>query len=89
MKEYKQGYLKPKRASSTAERVPSKFIQVDKNEFHPLVKFSLGIKMGISNVSYKDKYIAEEVAYWMDDMLDSIENGDLVVQNKAHKVIEN
>jgi hypothetical protein len=53
------------------------------------VKFSLGIKMGISCVSYKDKYIAEEVAYWMDDMLDSIENNELVVYNKANRVIEN
>ncbi len=88
MKDYKQGYLRPKRAVSTAERSP-KYKQVDKNEFHPLPKFGLGIKMGISAVNVRDKYIAEEVAYWMDDMLDSVENGLMVVHNKAHKKIEN
>jgi hypothetical protein len=72
MKDYHQGYLRPKRASSTAERSPAKFKQVDKNEFHPLVRFSLGMKIGLGSVSVKDKYIAEEVAYWMDDMLDSV-----------------
>jgi len=87
MKDYHQGYLRPKRASSTAERSPTKFKQVDKTEFHPLVKFSLGTKIGLSNVSVKDKYIGEEVAYWMDDMLDSVENNELVVHNKAHKII--
>lgn len=53
------------------------------------MKFSLGIKLGLSSVSIKDKYIADEVAYWMDDMLDSVERGSNVVHNKAHKVIEN
>ena len=89
MKDYHQGYLRPKRAASTAERAPAKFKQVDKSEFHPLVKFSLGMKIGLSNINVKDKFIADEVAYWMDDMLDSVENGELVVHNKAHKIIDN
>jgi hypothetical protein len=32
----------------------------------------LGIKLGMAGVGMKYKYIAEEVAYWVDDMLDSI-----------------
>jgi hypothetical protein len=53
------------------------------------VKFSLGIKLGMSSVNVRDKFIADEVAYWMDDMLDSVEQGIQVVHNKAHKVIQN
>lgn len=53
------------------------------------MKFSLGTKIGLSNVSTRDKYIGEEVAYWIDDMLDSIDNQELIVRNKAHKIVEN
>lgn len=60
-----------------------------KPEFHPKVEFSLGIKLGLASVPLKHKYIGEEVAYWMDDMLDAIESGSPKVHNKATKQIEN
>ena len=37
-----------------------------------MVNFSLGIKLGLSSVSVKNKTIAEEVAYWMHDMLRAV-----------------
>lgn len=45
--------------------------------------------MGIAGVSLKNRFIADEVAYWMDDMLDAVERGSLIVQNKAKKIIDN
>lgn len=37
-----------------------------------MAKFSIGIKMGLAGVNIKNRFIADEVAYWMDDMLDAI-----------------
>lgn len=65
MKSYKEGYLLPKR-----RQVNSTYISVReeekvnpviiKPEFHPvMVEFSLGIKLGLSGVPLKFKYIGE------------------------------
>lgn len=45
--------------------------------------------MGLANVGIKDRYIADEVAYWVDDMLDAIEKGSNKVENKAKRKIQN
>ena len=37
----------------------------------------------------KNRFIADEVAYWMDDMLDSIEQESLKVGNKGKKKVDN
>lgn len=63
--------MQPKQVSPSKSEAP-RIKHVDKNEFKPLVKFSLGIKLGISSVSMKNKFIAEEVAYLMDDMLNAV-----------------
>jgi len=34
--------------------------------------FSLGIKLGLAGVDVKLRYIADEVAYWLDDALDAV-----------------
>ena len=34
--------------------------------------FSLGIKLGLAGVDIKLRYIAEEVAFWLDDALDAV-----------------
>jgi hypothetical protein len=49
----------------------------------------LGIKLGLASIPIKYKYIGEEVAYWMDDMLDAVEAGLTKVGNKSFKKIEN
>lgn len=54
-----------------------------------MINFSLGIKIGLASVDIKNRYIADEVAYWMDDMLDAVVDGKLVVENKAKRKIEN
>ena len=38
-----------------------------------MANFSLGIKLGLSGVNVKNRFIADEVAYLMDDMLDAVE----------------
>ena len=65
--------MQPKAEPVRASEAP-RIKHIDKTEFRPLVRFSLGIKLGISNVSMKNKFIAEEVAYLMNDILDAVEN---------------
>ena len=43
-----------------------------KLEHHSLVKFSLGIQLGLASTDKKDRFIADEVAYWLDDALDAV-----------------
>jgi len=43
--------------------------------------------MGLAGVSMKNRFIADEVAYWMDDMLDAVEKGLNFVENRAKKKI--
>jgi hypothetical protein len=45
--------------------------------------------MGLAGVNMKNRFIADEVAYWMDDVLDAVEKGSLIVENKAKKKIDN
>lgn len=45
--------------------------------------------MGLAGVNIKNRFIADEVAYWMDDMLDAVQNGALKVENKAKKRVDN
>ena len=45
--------------------------------------------MGLAGVNVKNRFIADEVAYWMDDMLDAIEKSSLVVENKGKKRVDN
>ena len=54
-----------------------------------MTNFSLGIKLGLAGVNIKNRFIADEVAYWMDDMLDAVEKESLKVENKAKKKIDN
>ena len=60
-----------------------------KVEHHLPIAFSFGIKMGIANTDPKYRIVAEEVAYWLDDALDSIETGNLKVGNKSKTRIQN
>jgi hypothetical protein len=60
-----------------------------KVEYHLLPNFSLGIKLGLSEVDVKLRYIADEVAFWLDDALDAVEAGKLKVTNKAKAKVEN
>ena len=76
--------MQPRQVSPSKSEVP-RIKHVDKTQFKPLVKFSLGIKLGISNVSMKNKFIAEEVAYLMNDMLNAVETQSSKVTN-LHKV---
>jgi hypothetical protein len=39
--------------------------------------------LGLASVDIKLRFIAEEVAYWLDDALDAIEGGNLKVINKS------
>jgi hypothetical protein len=39
----------------------------------------LGIKLGLSAINVKYKSLAEEVAYWMEDMLNAVEKQSLKV----------
>ena len=60
MKEYKDGYLQPRKVPSTSERkIREKKSVVFKNEFHPMINFSLGIKLGLANVNIKNRFIAD------------------------------
>ena len=45
--------------------------------------------MGLAGVNIKNRFIADEVAYWMDDLLDAVEKGSMKVENKAKKKIQN
>lgn len=89
LKDYKQGYLAPKRITTTGDRKKRQNKIIVKPQFHPMVNFSLGIKMGIANTSISDRYIADEVSYWVDDMLDAVVAGKNKVENKAKKKVEN
>lgn len=60
-----------------------------KPEFHLFTDFSLGIKLGLANVEPKNKYIAEQVAYWLDDALDAVQTGKLKVGNKSKVKVQN
>ena len=60
-----------------------------KPEFHLFTEFSLGIKLGLAGVDYKNRFIAEEVAYWLDDALDAVEGGRLKVGNKSKTHVQN
>lgn len=39
------------------------------------------MKLGLSYVSYKDKLLAEQVAYVVDDMLSAIENNRMSIDS--------
>jgi hypothetical protein len=41
----------------------------------------------LAEVTVKNKYIAEEVAYLMDDILDAVEEGAAKVGNKSKKKV--
>ena len=60
-----------------------------KVEYHLMPNFSLGIKLGLSQVDIKLRYIADEVAFWMDDVLDAVQAGKTKVTNKAKAKVEN
>jgi hypothetical protein len=47
------------------------------------MNFSLGIKLGLASVDIKLRFIADEVAYWLDDALDAVEGGHSKVINKS------
>lgn len=36
---------------------------------------TLGMKLGLSYINYKDKLLGEQVAYVLDDMLSAVEDG--------------
>lgn len=61
MKDYSKGYLLPKKSPpATAERKERERNSVSfKNEFHPHINFSIGIKMGIAGVNVKNRFIAD------------------------------
>lgn len=87
MKDYTGGYLMPKK-SAYLPRIEKDASPV-KPEFHPFIPFSLGIKLGIANTDPRDRILAEEVAYWLDDALDAVEAGKLKVGNKSKARIQN
>jgi hypothetical protein len=70
LKDYTGGYLMPKR-SADLSRVFKESSPV-KLEYHQLPNFSLGIKLGLASIDVRYKFIAEEVAYWLDDALDAV-----------------
>jgi hypothetical protein len=43
-----------------------------KIEYHQMPHFSLGVKLGLAGVDRKLRSIADEVAFWMDDVLDAV-----------------
>ena len=45
--------------------------------------------MGIANCGPGSKLVAEQVAYWLDDALDAVENGKNKVGNKSKTRIQN
>ncbi len=65
--------MMPKRQINSTYLASREKVSLIKPEFHPLIQFSLGIKLGLAEVSVKNKYIGEEVAYLMDDILDAVE----------------
>jgi hypothetical protein len=81
MKDYSGGYMMPKRSVDLARL--NKDVSPMKIEYHLLPNFSLGIKLGLASVDIKLRYIADEVAFWMDDVLDAVEAGKLKVTNKS------
>jgi hypothetical protein len=87
MKDYVGGYLMPKRSIDL--RRLSKEVSPMKVEYHLMPNFSLGIKLGLAGVDIKLRSIADEVAFWMDDVLDAVEAGKLKVTNKAKVKIDN
>lgn len=90
IKDHKKGYLLPKKSPNTSETKLRENKAVSfKAEFHPHVNFSLGIKLGLAGVSMKNRFIGDEVAYLMDDMLDAVEKGSLNVENKGKKKVNN
>lgn len=54
---------------------------LDKKTVIPPVKMlekktlTLGMKLGLSYINYKDKLLGEQVAYVLDDMLSAVEDG--------------
>jgi hypothetical protein len=70
LKDYAGGYLMPKR--SVDLRKLSKEVSPVKVEYHLMPNFSLGIKLGLAGVDIKLRYIADEVAFWLDDALDAV-----------------
>lgn len=70
MKEYSGGYMMPKK-SADLSRI-NKQVSPSKVEYHLLPNFSLGIKLGLAQVDMKLMYIADEVAFWLDDALDAV-----------------
>ena len=42
---------------------------------------SLGMKLGLSYVNYKDKLLGEQVAYVIDDMLNAVEQGKNTIES--------
>ncbi len=49
----------PKRAINSTYVAPKDKINPFKPEFHPLIEFSLGIKLGLSAVPHRNKFVAE------------------------------
>ena len=45
---------------------------------------SLGMKLGLSYVNYKDKLLGEQVAYVIDDMLNAVEQGKNTIESKKY-----
>lgn len=72
MKDYKNGYLAPKRVNNTSDNNKKELRVIVKPEYHPYTNFTLGIKLGVASIPITNRYIAEEVAYWVDDMLDAV-----------------
>lgn len=92
MKEYSKGYLNPKRSISYINEEKSILNlpsppQIAKKQIKPYVNFSLGIKLGIAQTSFKNKSIAEEVAYCMDDILNAIENQSPIKKGNKKRVV--
>ena len=73
MKDYTKGYLQPKRTiSATNSKEIINISPLSKKEIKPYINFSLGIKLGIAQTSLKNKSVAEEVAYCMEDILNAV-----------------
>lgn len=89
LKDYSKGYLNPKKSITSEKDLISLPSPPKKKDFQPYVKFSLGIKLGIAETSLKNKSIAEEVAYCMEDMLNAIENQSPIVKRGNKRKIVN
>ena len=66
-----------------------KELSPNKQEFHQHIPFSMGIKLGMAETDPKNRIIAEEVAYWLDDALDAVEAGKDKVTNKSKTRVQN